>query len=422
MAHSSPLRRPARPACAGRPVPRLIAVACVVLLAVACSGAPSLPISFGPTPTPTEKQLKEATKVAAAATTDARKAAPTATPYPAIQDPANAIAPRSTVYVGAVQMPVGLTFAPDGRLFFSEAFDGAVRIAEPGDGVGQVRERPFVKMDIAKGPETGMLGIAMDPDFVHNHWVYIYYSEPDPKRKDRVPLRNRVVRFTERDGVGTDLTVILDNIGISREGRHNGGIMGFGPDGKLYVTVGNAQERAYPQDLSKLNGKVLRLNPDGSVPDDNPFPGSPVYAYGFRNPFGLTFQPGTGTVFVTENSGDHDDEVNRVVPGGNYGFPEFEGPGGDPRFIDPVWSSGTKTIGPTNLTFYTGDQIPQYKNDLFFCAVNTGTLMRLRLQAPDDKQVEAAEEVANNCHLGVTNGPDGALYYASIAQIFRLGR
>jgi glucose/arabinose dehydrogenase len=346
---------------------------------------------------------------------------PTPTPLPRIADTGEVVAPRTEVYLTGVSMPVGLAFAPDGRLFFSEAFNGVVRVAERVDGQARLLPQAFAQLTTAKGAEAGMLGVALHPEFEQNHWVYLYYTDADPNRQDRVPLRNRIVRFTERDNVGTDMTVILDDLEVSRRGVHNGGILKFGPDGKLYATVGNAEEKANSQDTKKLNGKILRLNPDGSVPSDNPIPGSPIYAIGFRNPFGLTFEPTTGQAWATENSGDHDDEINALEAGANYGFPHVEGPGNDAKYKDPVWSSGSRTDGITGLTFYGGDQLPQYQGDLFFCAMNTGALTRLRLSA-DRTRAEAAEELSKTCFLDVTNGPDGALYYSSVNQIFRLGR
>ncbi|MBA3330606.1 MAG: PQQ-dependent sugar dehydrogenase, partial [Actinobacteria bacterium] len=226
----------------------------ILILAVACAPAPPS------TPTPT-------------LTAQEKKRLPTATPLPRLADSPDAVAPRSSVYLDGLKVPVGLVFAPDGRLFFSEVFTGNVRVAERDGDRARLLEQPFVSLEIAKGAEAGVLGLALDPDFEHNRWVYLYYSEPDPTRRDRVPRRNRVVRFTERDNVGIEMTVILDDIDMAREGRHNGGRLAFGLDGKLYVTVGNAQDRSHSQDMRRPNGKILRINPDGSIPADNPFPG-----------------------------------------------------------------------------------------------------------------------------------------------------
>jgi len=359
---------------------------------------------------------------ATATAKEALRRLPTATPHPSIADTGEVVPPRSEVYVDGISMPVGLVFTPDGRLLFSEAFSGTVRVARRVGDQAELLPTPFVKLDIAKGGESGTLGLALDPNYQQNHWIYLYYSQPDPNRADRRPWHNRIVRFTDADNVGTDMTVIFDNIAMSREGRHNGGRLLFGPDGKLYVTVGNAEEKENSQDLKNPNGKVLRLNPDGTIPSDNPFPNSPIYAYGFRNMFGLALHPVTRQLYVTENSGDSHDEIDLVQPGGNYGFPFFEGPGDDARYIDPIWESGARTIGPTGLTFYAGDQLPQFRNDLFFCAFNTGVMTRLRLSSPDYQTVEGSDVVANNCFLDVTNGPDGGLYYSSVSQILRLVR
>ncbi|MCC7372440.1 MAG: PQQ-dependent sugar dehydrogenase [Chloroflexi bacterium] len=350
------------------------------------------------------------------------RAEPTATPYPGIADGPNAVTPRSTAVVPNITMPMGMTFAPDGRMFFSEVVEGTVRVAEPTADGYRLLTAPFAKLTIAKGGETGTLGIAVDPAYEQNRWVYLYYSEPDPNRADRRPLRNRIVRFTDVNNIGTDMTVIFDNIGISRQGRHNGGRLLFGPDGKLYVSTGNAEDKENSQSLKNPNGKILRLNRDGTVPADNPFPGSPIYAYGFRNIFGLALHPVTNQFYVTENSGDSHDELNLIQPGANYGFPFFEGYGNDSRYVDPIWESGSRTIGPTGLAIYGGDQLPQLKGDLFYCAFNTGTMVRVRLDGPKLDTVTGTQDVVKDCFLDVVNGPDGALYYSSISAILRLGR
>jgi glucose/arabinose dehydrogenase len=139
--------------------------------------------------------------------------------------------------------------------------------------------------------------------------------------------------------------------------------------------------------------------------------------------FGLAIHPTTKQVFVTENSGDSHDEINLVRPGANYGFPSFEGFGNDDRFVDPIWESGPRTIGPTGMTFYTGDLLPQFKGDLFWCAFNTFTMTRMRLGGANLDQIVGSQEVVKDCSLDVVNGPDGALYYSSAAgKILRLGR
>jgi aldose sugar dehydrogenase len=347
---------------------------------------------------------------------------PTPTPHPAIADGPDAVTPRSTVYVDVATMPVSMVFTPDGRMLFSEVTEGQIRVAERAGDKARLLERPFARVDIAKGGESGALGIALDPDYERNRWVYFYYSEPDPNRKDRRPLRNRIVRYTDLDNVGSDMTVIYDNIPISQKGVHNGGRLLFGPDGKLYVTVGNAEDKENSQNLSNPNGKVLRLNPDGTIPSDNPFPGSPIYAFGFRNMFGIAIHPVTKAFYVTENSGDSHDEIDLIRPGANYGFPFFEGIGNDERFVDPIWESGPRTIGPSGMTFYTGDQLPQFRGDLFWCAFSTAKLTRMRLGGASFDQVVGAQEVLDGCMLDVVNGPDGALYYSSVSQILRLGR
>jgi aldose sugar dehydrogenase len=350
------------------------------------------------------------------------RALPTPTPLAAIPEPPDAVPPRSTVYLDYLTMPVSMAFTPDGRMLFSEVKKGTVRVAERNGDTARLLTQPFAQLVVAEGGEAGVLGLALDPEYERNRWVYLYYTEPDLNRPDRRPLRNRIVRFTDVDNVGTSMTVIFDDIAASRRGAHNGGRLVFGPDGKLYVTVGNAEEKENSQDLKNPNGKVLRLNSDGSIPADNPYPGSPIFAYGFRNMFGLALHPTTQQFYVTENSGDSHDEVNVITPGANYGFPFFEGYGNDSRYVEPIWESGPRTIGPTGAAFYTGDQLPQFRGDFFFCAFNTGVMTRLRLGRASFDQVLGAQEVLQGCFLDVVDGPDGALYYSSVSQILRLGR
>jgi glucose/arabinose dehydrogenase len=327
-------------------------------------------------------------------------------------------APRTEVLIDNLKIPMSLTFAPDGRLFFNEVSEGRVRVFEN----GVLQDTPWATFEVARGPELGLLGLAIDPQFTTTHYVYLYYSEPDPNRRNAVPNRNRVIRMTDRGGQGADQTVILDNLPISRTGRHSGGRLAFGPDGMLYVTVGNAESSRLGQDLGSMGGKILRIAPDGSVPADNPFPGSPVYAMGFRNPFGLAFHPVTGKLYANENSGKGHDELNLIVPGGNYGNPVVEGHGDDPRFLEPIWESGEPSAGPTGLRFYTGSMFPELQNELLFCGIHVGPLQRIHLTGPNLDQIGSIENLADECRLDVVVGPDEAIYFAGINRISRYSR
>ncbi|MDP2950000.1 MAG: PQQ-dependent sugar dehydrogenase, partial [Chloroflexota bacterium] len=252
--------------------------------------------------------------------------------------------------------------------------------------------------------------------------VYVFYSEPDA---DGQPQRQRLVRFTEVDGVGREMQVILDDLPVGPECCHNGGRIKFGPDGKLYVSIGDAQRQERAQDLGSLAGKILRLNPDGSIPADNPFAGSPVYALGLRNPFGLAFHPLTGQLFASDNGPSGFDELNVIRAGANYGWPHVTGAAGDSRFVDPIWSSGPTSVAPTGIAFYTGDPAsggPGLANDLFLCTWNEGRLERLRLAEPAFDQLLSKENSGHTCQLDVVSGPDGALYFSDEGHIYRWGR
>jgi len=405
---------------------RLIALAITtVLVVIACTAptpgrpdggttASNPPVAGDPATKPTARpsDRRQPTPTATAKPPPTPEARSRNTPTPVAQPAAGV---NVTDVADGLQIPVNLQFAPDGRLFFTEVSKGVVRIMDPDRAV---RPEPFTTLRISRRTEQGALGLALDPNFAVNRHVYVYYSQRENDAGD--PKENRVVRFTEREGVGTDMTTVVDNlpIGIC---CHNGGRIGFGPDGKLYVTVGDQNRDENTQKLNRLHGKVLRVNPNGTVPEDNPFPGSPVYALGFRNPWGLAFHPRTGFAYVTDNGDVGHDEVNRLVAGGNYGTPEVEGTANDPRFVDPLWETGVGRAALTGATFYTGSSMPEYQNDLFFCAFNTGDLTRMRLAEGSDQILEQ-EVLAKNCYLDVANGPDGALYFASLTGIHRFGR
>ena len=200
--------------------------------------------------------------------------------------------------ISGLEFPVGMALAPDGRVFFNERLTGKIRIINPQNPQWQLVNTPFCQLSVATNGEQGLLGLTLDPNFAQNHFVYVYYTEAGA-------ARNRVVRYTEVSGLCTGQTTILDTLPVNS--FHNGGIIQFGPDGKLYVIIGDAGNMANSQNLTSLAGKILRVNPDGSAPSDNPFflnanaNEKKVFSFGHRNSYGFGFHSHTGHLWETEN-------------------------------------------------------------------------------------------------------------------------
>jgi len=322
----------------------------------------------------------------------------------------------------AANFATALAFAPDGRLFYAER-GGTVRAIQGG------ASRVFATVStVTTEPgggysERGLLGLVIDPRFTQNRYVYAFYSDVDRVSQD-------VIRWTDCGGAGTAPRIVI-RLPAGPDCCHKGGRLAFGPDGKLYVTLGEEHTAPAAQNPSDVRGKVLRYNPDGTVPADNPFgPGNPVWAYGFRNPFGIAFSSG-GQLAVTSNgpSGEiaggpatgYDTVVAAVARGGGYQWPNCYGynhplPGaagcGTGQF-GPDWSSEATTVVPTGATFVDPSGPSGYAGHLVFCTFGAG--MKIYL---------APAVVASGppeCRLDVKQGPDHALYYSDTGHIYRLG-
>ena len=279
--------------------------------------------------------------------------------------------------VSGLSAPTAIAVAPDGRQFVTEQ-KGAVRV---------VRDRtllaaPFVKLNVDSDGERGLLGIALHPAFASNHFIYVYHTVPG------TPPHNRVTRFTADGNVARpgSARVILELKSLSIRTNHNGGGLHFGPDGKLYVGVGENGESSNAQSLNNRLGKILRLNPDGSIPANNPavFPGiagrtqgvtRAIWAVGLRNPYTFAFQRHSGTMFINDVGAQTWEEVNRGVAGRNYGWPISEGPTRLSGQTSPVYayqhSSGTPTgCAITGGTFYnpTTSNFPKRFTGKYFFA------------------------------------------------------
>ncbi|MET0420687.1 MAG: PQQ-dependent sugar dehydrogenase [Acidimicrobiia bacterium] len=315
-----------------------------------------------------------------------------------------------------------LAFAPDGRLFFAER-GGTVRVVQ--DGESRVFATvPTVTTEAGGGySERGLLGLAISPTFSQDHFVYAFSSLANRTQQE-------VIRWTDCAGVASDPTALLEYPAGS-DCCHKGGRLAFGPDGKLFVTLGELHQSSAAQDTANVRGKVLRYDPDGSVPSDNPFGAdNPVWAYGFRNPYSIAFSP-SGQLAIVNNgpTGDagspttgYDTLFLDVVRGGGYQWPYCYGYshllGGATSCgagqTAPDWSSETATYVPTGATFVDASGPAAYAGHLVFCTFDRGML----IVTPGSPHATVAQG-PSTCVLDVVQGPDHALYYSDTDHIHR---
>ena len=331
---------------------------------------------------------------ATAAATPSATPVPTPSPSPT---PSPRIGPAVVVEVKALltglEIPWAVDLAPDGRLFITERV-GRVRIAKLDGSTATLQATPWATLQVSATPnaERGMLGLALDPDFARNGFVYLYYTY----RSGGANL-NRLVRMRDANGVGVEETVLLD--GVAGSDSHDGGRVKFGPDGKLYLTTGDAEVENRAQNTSSLNGKVLRLNKDGTIPADDAFPNG-VWSLGHRNVQGIAWQPDTGAMYETEHGPSGlfpaccQDEVNLIEKGKNYGWPTVTGQPHDPRFVDPiVWSGRTDTWAPSGATFLA--HVGPLRGSFLFATLRGSHLHRV-VFGPDGKTVLFEERLLEN--------------------------
>ena len=316
--------------------------------------------------------------------------------------------------VNGLTNPTAMEFAPDGRLFVSEK-SGHLRVVKN----GVLLPKDFVTLSVSEQSERGLLGIAFDPDFATNRWVYVYYT------RSSSPIKNRVSRFTA-SALNPDVAkanserVILDDIG-SDAGNHNGGSIHFGLDGKLYVAVGDGgSNSSNSQSLGTLSGKLLRINRDGSIPADNPFVGTPgargeIWALGLRNPYTFAIDPTSGKLHINDVGQSSWEEVNLGQIGANYGWPNCEGLscGTDPRYTNPIYTySHAEGQAVTGGAFYRKSLFPaEYQGSYFFADYLGGWIRRL-----DTGNQKSDFWNPQNGPVDLKVAPDGALVYLSIFE------
>ena len=251
-----------------------------------------------------------------------------------------------------LQAPRSIDISMDGRIFVSEK-RGSIRVVDN----GTLLTEPVGDIKAENIGDAGLLGLTLHPNFTQNHLFYVYYTY-----SNSTGLFNKVLMLTESNNRIIDSKTILD--GIPSDEYRDGGRIKFGPDGKLYVSTGDASIPELSQDLDSLAGKILRTNEDGTIPQDNPFSNSPVYAYGFRNVQGLAWAPNSGALYSSDQGGAGNDEINLISPGKNYGWPheECNSSDDDNRYTPPVLCFNP-SLEPSGIAFAFSNKLG-YQNHL----------------------------------------------------------
>jgi glucose/arabinose dehydrogenase len=313
------------------------------------------------------------------------------------------------VVVGDLEVPWSIVFTSPERMLVSERVGRVREIVS-----GQLNPQSlYTFADVVNIEESGLMGLAIDPNYAKNRFIYACYT-----RQNESGMVNRVVRLKDAsEGIAQD-AVILDNVPSAK--YHAGCRLGFGPDGRLYITTGDARQPQAAQDLNSLAGKILRIDTDGSIPTDNPFAGSPVYSYGHRNPQGITWNVANGLLYESEhgpsgNDGpEGGDEINLIDAGDNYGWPLVSHDESLAGTQSPLIQF-TPAIAPAAILYYASDVLPMFQGKLLLGALRGGGLALLSLSPSDPAVIEQVEWLVRDVGRvrEVSLGPDGLVYFST---------
>jgi glucose/arabinose dehydrogenase len=334
-----------------------------------------------------------------------------------------------------LEVPWSIAFLPGGKsdMLITER-PGRVRLYADGKlNPVAVYEVPGIKT--MRGGEIGLMGMCVHPEFEKNKWVYLAFGHTDGDiRVTRYvygPAKRQLQEGQTDPGGLTDEKIIVK--GIKAGANHAGCCIKFGPDGKLYISTGEMFQGKLAQDMTGINGKILRVNDDGSAPSDNPFVGEEfkakgvrpeIWSYGHRNPQGFDWQPGTGVIFGTEHgpsgeggTGQGGDELNLIEKGKNYGWPTIHHMQTNEGMETPL-KEWTPPIAPSGGSFYSGDKFPEWKGNYFFGALGglrvppQPGVVRVTL---DGRKFVSAEFLATEYGRirDVIQGPDGYIYFTT---------
>ena len=324
-------------------------------------------------------------------------------------DVSTSVSYKFEVVADNLTIPWSIDWLPDGTAIFTER-NGNLRMIQD----EQLVQEPLLSLSVG-GVEGGMLGVAVDPDYEQNNFIYLYYTY-----NEFLTTTNKVVRYHLDDKTVTEDKVLID--GIPGGPFHDGGRIQFGPDGKLYIATGDAGDPNLSQDLGSVAGKILRINSDGTIPEDNPWQDSSVYSIGHRNPQGIDWDE-SGNLVATEHGpsgwrGSAHDEINVIIPGKNYGWPDVIGDETKEGLTNPILHTGDDTWAPSGAEFYDGDKIPQWTGKYFVATLRGSHLHIIDFDLENNKVI--SHEKLFQDQFGrlrdVQTGPDGYLYILTSNQ------
>ncbi len=314
------------------------------------------------------------------------------------------------VFAENLTVPWSIAWTDNNRMLVNER-TGKIRIIQN----GKLQDAPLLEVkEVSVGSEEGLMGLAVDPNYAENKYIYISYAYG---KGDNLSIK--VVRYKDNGNSVSDELILIDKLPGAK--NHAGCRLRFGPDGKLYITTGDATDREIAQDLKNMGGKILRLNSDGSIPSDNPWQNSPVWSYGHRNPQGIDFYPGTSILWETEHGPSGfdgpggGDEVNVIVKGSNFGWPIVSHEGHKDGMIDPVLVY-TPAEAPASGMFYKSGVISQFKNNFFFGCLRGRGIIRVIVDEKDPTKVVSQSKMSDVDYgriREIAEGPDGAIYFST---------
>jgi glucose/arabinose dehydrogenase len=308
-----------------------------------------------------------------------------------------------------LEYPWEIIWSKDNHIWMTER-DGRISRIDPANGNTTFS---YTIAEVESRNEGGLLGMALHPDFQNNGLLYVVYNYKKEGRH-----LEKLVRYTFANNTLANPVVLLD--GVEGSTNHNGSRLWITNEAspKIYMTTGDAFDQSLPQQVNTRNGKVLRINLDGSIPADNPFPNNPVWTYGHRNPQGLVMA--NNILYASEHGPDIEDEVNIIEKGRNYGWPDVKGPcdGDEVEFCkahqvkEPIWSSGSSTLAVSGLDYYNSDRIPQLKNSLLLMTLKNSSVRQLKLSS-DGRSVSETKTFFSNSWGRLRDlciSPDGKIY------------